>query len=266
MTNVSNATGGASSASPTRSSCADAMNRAGSSTSTRAASMEPMAAASPRALTGKNAGTAQQSPVLKGALAQISTLPESLINSLGGAGGKGAGSAQTGISSGMVVGKAGDVPTQSIADIASGNGDFEILTAALEATGLDEAVTGESDLTVFAPTHDAFRTLASETLGGDIKGMSDDEVAEALVETLGADTVADVLRFHVSPGGATVAELQDQGGIETLNGVPLTVKGNELVDQDPDVANPRFIPGLTDIVVTNGTVQAIDRVLLPFNV
>ena len=44
----------------------------------------------------------------------------------------------------------------SIVDIASGNADFEILTTAVVAAGLDGTLDGRRQFTVFAPTDDAF--------------------------------------------------------------------------------------------------------------
>jgi len=279
MLNVNNAAGGAGSASPENSPFSALLDKAGASSSTRKTSsaMPSAASASSSApgarASGKTQGSSGTSPAVQNILTQtsgllksVTTLIQNLIDSFAG-GGKAAGTSQSegGMEAKGAGGMTGDAPTESIADIASGNDDFEILTAALEATGLDKAVAGEGDLTVFAPTDDAFRTLASETLGLDIEGMSDSEVAGALVDTLGVDTVTEVLKFHVSPGGSSIAELQEKGGIETLNGETIDVQGNELVDKDPDVENPRFVPGSTDIGATNGTVQAIDRVLLPFD-
>ncbi|NRB34302.1 MAG: fasciclin domain-containing protein, partial [Rhodobacteraceae bacterium] len=49
---------------------------------------------------------------------------------------------------------------QSIADIAATNGSFDILVAALDAAGLVPTFSDPSNFTVFAPTDDAFKTLA----------------------------------------------------------------------------------------------------------
>lgn len=233
--------------------------------------------------TGDAGTTAQKSaqPLdINAALSSIIQAIESLISQIrslisslgsggegGAAGGAGAGTGGAGETS-APSGQGGEGPTQSIGEIAAGNEDFEILTAALQATGLDGAVTelGDNDLTVLAPTDDAFRALASETLGLDIEGKSDSEVAGMLVETLGEETLAEVLQYHVVPGGASRSGLEAQGTVETLLGPTIDIQGNELVDNDPDVANPRFIDGLTDIGATNGSVQAIDRVLLPTDI
>lgn len=152
----------------------------------------------------------------------------------------------------------------TIADVAGSNDNFEVLNAALSATGLDAVVDDrDASFTVFAPTDDAFRKLAAD-LSLDVSHLQDAEIAGALVTALGADLVTDVLLYHVKTGGSTVAELQSARLIDTaLEGARLGVDGNELVDADPEIANAMFIDGLTDIATANGEIQAIDRVLVP---
>ena len=38
--------------------------------------------------------------------------------------------------------------------------------------------------------------------------------------------------------------------------------GNSLVDNEPDLTDPSFVAGVTDIEASNGIIQAIDRVLI----
>ncbi len=167
-----------------------------------------------------------------------------------------------------------DLVTQSITDIAVSNPDFESLVAALTVAGLADTFAQPGDFTVFAPTDAAFRELAV-TLGADTTGLDDVGVTtaifERLIEITGTEedalaTLTTILEYHAKVGANTVVELQDQGIIETLAGETFTVDGIELIDNDPDVEDPEFIISLTDIQATNGTVQAIDRVLLPIDV
>ncbi len=157
-------------------------------------------------------------------------------------------------------------PTQTIGEIAASNDNFDILEAALGVTGLDTVFTSPGDYTVFAPTDAAFVELASNTLGLDVNGKSETEIATMLVDALGVDTLSDVLKYHVRAGSSNVSELQAEGTVNTLLGATFDVNGTTLVDLDPDVENPDFIAGLTDIQATNGVIQAIDRVLLPIDV
>ncbi|MEO1471741.1 MAG: fasciclin domain-containing protein, partial [Pseudomonadota bacterium] len=156
------------------------------------------------------------------------------------------------------------VTLPTIAEIATGSTEFEALVAALTATGLVDLFTDpDAAFTVFAPTDDAFRGLA-EAIGIDTTGVADADLAGALVGALGADLVTDVLLYHVRAGEASVAELQaDRVSDTALDGAILAFDGDTIVDADPGVADPAFIDGLTDIEALNGTVQAIDGVLLP---
>lgn len=162
---------------------------------------------------------------------------------------------------------AGPAPSLSIAEIASTNGSFDILVAALDAAGLTQTFLDPGDFTVFAPTDAAFTELAENTFGINVGGLTETQIATQLVTTLGVATLTDVLTYHVRPGSATLQELQQEGTISTLlAGSGFDVSGNTLVDLDPDVENPGFVDGLTDIAATNGVIQVIDRVLLPIDV
>lgn len=164
----------------------------------------------------------------------------------------------------------------TIADIAATNGNFDILVAALQATGLDAVVADRAaSLTVFAPTDAAFTELA-KTLGIATAGLGEAGIAGAIVarlvelggsEAAGIKLLADVLLYHVAPGDRTLAEVRAAGTIETaLAGATFRVERNGLVDNDPDVRNPDFVAGLTDIEAANGTIHVIDRVLLPIDI
>ena len=171
-----------------------------------------------------------------------------------------------------------DVPPlePTIADIAAESGDFDILVAALEATGLDLVVADrDADLTVFAPTDAAFIQLA-EDLGIPTDGLDETGVANAIVAALqdlaggeeeGLQLLTDILLYHVVDGSQSLEEIQAEGTIETeLEGASFEVDGKTLIDNDPDVKDPKFVTELTDIEAANGTIQVIDRVLLPVDV
>ncbi len=162
-------------------------------------------------------------------------------------------------------------PLKPIAQIADENGNFDILVTALGVAGLTDTFLNDGAFTVFAPTDDAFKELAEKTLGLDIDGKTNVEVATLLVDTLTAPTLKIVLEYHVKLGTHSLDELKELGTIPTLvtaDGVAssFTIEGNELVDADPEVEDPEFIAGLTDIQASNGIIQVIDRVLLPIDV
>ncbi|MEL6793298.1 MAG: fasciclin domain-containing protein, partial [Pseudomonadota bacterium] len=158
----------------------------------------------------------------------------------------------------------------NIVDIAAGSPDFEILVQALAATNLVETVRGLDDATVFAPTDAAFAALAVD-LGFDGDQSDEDAVFAFLVAALtdlgGGDPIpllTDILLYHVSPGAKSAAEIDAAEAIETVNGATFATEGAELIDNEPDVANPSIV--IPDIAAENGTIQAIDRVLLPIDI
>ncbi|MEM7547915.1 MAG: fasciclin domain-containing protein [Pseudomonadota bacterium] len=163
-----------------------------------------------------------------------------------------------------------DPELPNIVDIAAGNDDFQLLVKALTATNLVDTVRDLEDVTVFAPTDAAFTALASD-LGFDGDIADEDAVfaflVEALTELGGGDPIpllTDILIYHVSPVAKTAAEIDDAPAIETLNGATFEADGTELIDLEPDVENPNIV--IPDIAADNGTIQAIDRVLLPLDI
>ncbi|QPH54180.1 fasciclin domain-containing protein [Pontivivens ytuae] len=160
---------------------------------------------------------------------------------------------------------------ENIVDIAAGSDDFDLLVRALDAAGLTETVRGLDDVTVFAPTDAAFTQLAVD-LGFQGDTSDEDAVFDAIVAALtelgGGDPIpllTDVLLYHVSPGAKSAEEVDDAEAVQTLlDGATFGSEGTELVDNEPDVANPNIV--VPDIPAENGTIQGIDRVLLPIDI
>ncbi|MEM1343821.1 MAG: fasciclin domain-containing protein [Pseudomonadota bacterium] len=167
-----------------------------------------------------------------------------------------------------------DTAENTIAAIAAGNDNFNILVTALSTAGLVDTVSDlGADFTVFAPTDAAFTQLAVD-LGFEGDTSDEDAVFAAIAGVLTdlaedddpIPLLTDILLYHVAPTGQDVATLSAAPSITTVEGTPVIVNETGLIDADPDFANPSFIDGLTDIEASNGTIQAIDRVLLPLNV
>jgi uncharacterized surface protein with fasciclin (FAS1) repeats len=150
--------------------------------------------------------------------------------------------------------------------------DFDILREAVGTAGLAEALSDPgTELTVFAPTDGAFGDLAG------VLGFEGDTCDEAAVFDFVAGATGfraapqpglldDILLYHVAAGEKRLAELQEAGRVETLEGGEIGVHGLELADNDPDVANPRIIEDASDLEAANGIAHAIDGVLLPVDV
>jgi uncharacterized surface protein with fasciclin (FAS1) repeats len=165
---------------------------------------------------------------------------------------------------------AGDL-APNIVEIATGSSDFDILEQALIAADLVTTVQQAKDITVFAPTDAAFTALAVD-LGFD--GDAADEnavfgfIAGALADLNGGDPISlltDILLYHVSPGAKTAADVAGAAQITTLlDGATFAPNGAELVDNEPDIANPT-VQGEA-IEAANGNIIVIDKVLIPLDI
>ncbi|NJL48821.1 MAG: fasciclin domain-containing protein [Leptolyngbyaceae cyanobacterium SM2_5_2] len=133
----------------------------------------------------------------------------------------------------------------TIADIAAGNEDFEILAAALEAADLVEVLSDENlSVTVFAPTDAAFEALPEGAL-------------DALLLPENRDQLVEILTYHVVEGEVRASDLTS-GEVGTLAGAPLAVTVGE---QAVTVNQANVVT--TDIEASNGVIHVIDAVLLP---
>jgi transforming growth factor-beta-induced protein len=146
-----------------------------------------------------------------------------------------------------------DQLSNTIADIAVANPDFSILVDALSKADLVDAVADKSaELTVFAPTNDAFVALL-----GDLGLNSLDDVP--------VETLKNILLYHVVTGKAMSQELSN-GYISTL----ATSNGNNLsmyVNVDNGVSlNKNAKVTTADIEADNGVIHVVDKVILPPNV
>ncbi|MBO6898202.1 MAG: fasciclin domain-containing protein [Shimia sp.] len=161
-----------------------------------------------------------------------------------------------------------DVLKESGGSFDDDNSDFDMLLAALQATGLDAAADDpDADLTVFAPNDAAFVSLA-QSLG--YEGEDEEGAFQAIVDAAGVlrpedplSFVSDVLTYHISPGEQDSTAVLGADSIDTLLGSELGVDGASLVDADPDAADAEIIA--TDVAASNGVAHVIDEVLRPLD-
>ena len=134
---------------------------------------------------------------------------------------------------------------KSITEIATEDGRFTTLVAAVEAAGLAETLSGEGEFTVFAPTDDAFAALPEGT------------VESLLEDPQGA--LKDILLYHVLGQVVPAADVVNYEGAETVQGenVAIAVVDGEVVLND----SAKVV--ITDIAASNGIIHVIDAVLLP---
>ncbi len=130
-----------------------------------------------------------------------------------------------------------------IVETAVAAGSFNTLVTALQATGLDETLSGEGPFTVFAPTDEAFDALPEGTLDS----LLEDE--EALTA---------ILTYHVVAGEAMSTDLSDMMALETVQGEEVIV---HITDGNVMVGDANVVQA--DIETSNGVIHVIDKVILP---
>lgn len=129
-----------------------------------------------------------------------------------------------------------------VATAAGNNPVLETLVSAVTEAELGSTLNSAEDITVFAPTNDAFAAMDAATLD---KAMND---PKGLLTT--------VLTHHVVEGRLAPEDVA--GTHATLAGDELTVEGS---DEDFSVGDAQVICG--NVQTANATVYIIDGVLLP---
>ena len=134
--------------------------------------------------------------------------------------------------------------SQSIVDLViAADGEFDVLQAAVIRAGLVDALSGGSQLTVFAPTDAAFVSTL---------GTGTEAAAIEAVNGLPVDVLTNILLYHVTEGRRQSRSVLAAPEYEMLNGDTLT--RDELVAAG--IAQ-------TDISASNGIVHVINAVLMP---
>jgi uncharacterized surface protein with fasciclin (FAS1) repeats len=134
-------------------------------------------------------------------------------------------------------------------------GDFDILRDAVLATGLEGKLDGNRQLTVFAPSDQAFL---------DLTGASTEEEAFDGVAALGIPAVKQVLKYHIAPGRRAADRVVKAKRIPTLlNGEAITKRRGSTKLKDA-IGGKVEIVAPDAVKASNGIVHVIDGVLLPF--
>jgi uncharacterized surface protein with fasciclin (FAS1) repeats len=137
----------------------------------------------------------------------------------------------------------------NIVETAKSAGSFNTLLAAAEAAGLADALATGENLTVFAPTDEAFAKLPAGTV-------------EELLKPENKDKLAAILSYHVLPRKlASTQMLAGPFHVRTLK-----------AGGDRTLAVAKSAEGVTvdsatvvkaDIMTDNGIIHVIDTVMLP---
>ncbi len=137
-----------------------------------------------------------------------------------------------------------DEATPNVLNIAMSSEDHTTLVAAVQAAELENALVNAGPLMVFAPTNAAFNELPEGTV-------------ENLLKPENKDALANILKYHVTPGKYSKDFLKKFQKLGQAN------------NQDVDVSSEGddvFIGGariVASIPAGNGIVHVVDKVLLP---
>ena len=139
---------------------------------------------------------------------------------------------------------------KTIVDVAAEAGSFNVLIQAAQKAGLADFLSTEKNITVFAPTDDAFAALLTD-------------LGASSLDDLDAATLAAVLKYHVV-GDLAYSNNLSSGAVATLNTdspdeTPLSI----LVNVDGGVMVNNATVTTADVMASNGVIHVIDKVLLP---
>ena len=130
----------------------------------------------------------------------------------------------------------------TIVEVASSNGSFKTLVAAVKAAGLADTLSGKGPFTVFAPTDAAFAKLPAGTVDALLKDIP---------------KLKAILTYHVVSGSVMAKDVKT-GMVPTVNGQSLDVKA----DAKGVTVNGAKVTAV-DVAASNGVIHVIDTVVLP---
>ncbi|EDP71845.1 hypothetical protein FBALC1_12127 [Flavobacteriales bacterium ALC-1] len=137
-----------------------------------------------------------------------------------------------------------DESKPTVLSIAIGSKDHTTLVAAVQAASLENALVNAGPLMVFAPTNEAFAALPEGTV-------------ENLLKPENKDALANILKYHVTPGNYSKDFLKKFKKLGQANNAYVKV---EVVDGEPMIGGAKI---LASVKAGNGIVHVIDKVLLP---
>ena len=158
-------------------------------------------------------------------------------------------------------GKKGSTIVETVVKISgpsgfdANSGDFDILREAVVATGLDGKLDGRRQLTVFAPTDQAFL---------DLTGAATEQDAFNAVAVLGLPAVKQVLKYHVAPGLRAAKQVVKAKRIPTLLQGSFLTKARGSAELTDATGRTIAIVSPDAVKASNGIIHVIDGVLLPY--
>jgi uncharacterized surface protein with fasciclin (FAS1) repeats len=148
----------------------------------------------------------------------------------------------------VLVPSVADIVTSSFGSTGDYQGLYDTTVAAQSTETIVNALETSDDITVFAPTNDAFDALASVPA---------------------ADALDEIIQYHVHPGTAPVyaadALALTDTEIDMLAGGKVSVDGNDgagpVTLTDGSAGTSEVV--VTDVYASNGVIHRVDAVLIP---
>ncbi len=136
------------------------------------------------------------------------------------------------------------VETGTLTAVIADSVTFSTLTKALKAAGLDATLGTKGELTIFAPTDDAFGKLPPGIL-------------TKLLLPENKEKLRSLLLYHVVAGKVLASSLKD-GDTKTMNGekVNISVDSGKVTVDGAKVFT-------SDVIATNGVMHSIGEVIVP---
>lgn len=150
---------------------------------------------------------------------------------------------------GVLIPAVGNIVVTAQADTALSFLVAAVVRASTGGTNVAGVLSGNSILTVFAPTNNAFRAAGFASI--------------AAINAADPNTLANILTYHVVAGRVFSSDLTDGEQATTVNGGKITISTTGAVTVKGK-SNPSASNVVTaNIVARNGVVHVIDQVLLP---
>jgi len=137
-----------------------------------------------------------------------------------------------------------DVSNPNILQIAIKSEDHSTLVAAVQAADLENALVNAGPLMVFAPTNSAFDKLPEGTV-------------ENLLKPENKDDLANILKFHVTPGNYDKEFLKNFKKLGQANDQNVAV---EVQGDDVYVGGVKIV---ASVKASNGIIHVVDGVIIP---
>ena len=138
----------------------------------------------------------------------------------------------------------------NVVETAQADGRFNTLVTAVVEAGLVDTLAATPNLTVFAPTDDAFEEL-----------IATNDAFSSAADILALSNLGDILKYHVLDSEVDAATAIGLAGNKTT---PLLATEELAISyDDPDLFINTSKVIVADVDASNGLIHAVDKVLLP---